>query len=309
MDDLLQPDEKVIYRAKPAWRAVALLLGCGLSVALVLHVLVGLWDDNWSCPASLIVVIFLVPVTIWLVSHASNTAAIITNRRVLYRDGLADDFEALARSEIEQVELVASEFPVPSVQIRGQGGREMTTKLLAAPATFRAVLLGDDAAAAREQETIASTVLRLLAFTCAFSAAMNALFAVAISATPLLWRLLDFTPGSFGKTGDLLHDIAVHAVLLLIATFLSGPTLGLATLTAVLGYLPVLLLSRLLLRFEEARKMALIPRKVIEAAKPKDLASRWFHLWTDPLLRPGARFCETLVAWLYRQAIEPPSPT
>lgn len=335
LEKMLQPGETVVYRAKPAWRAVAVLLAGGLGFVGAMHVSIGILDDNWYCPASLLWLAILTPFGIAKLSAAGETEAIITDRRVLCAQRRSDDrgelldtvnqlagssneradlearvlggpmydVEELARSEIKRVDLVDHEIPIAAVRITGRGGHELELKLAHDPEGIRDLLLVQDTIPLWRRETARGAALVVVGLTCAAFMAFMTFFGVSMLLASVLfdplWNLL-------GNPEDTHSGLLKGVIAYPLGFLLAAPILALAGLGALLGYLPALAISRFVVSFEEARVMALYLRKRLDRPTDEEEANflgRWFGFW----LRPAGRLCtwlsEGLVGGLFGRTI------
>ncbi len=328
LENLLQPGETVDFRAKPAWRAVFLLLAAGLGFVGSMHLAIGLYDDNWYCPASLLWLALLTPFGAVMLCVTAKTEALITNRRILFTtgylsdpselsdvadklassarefaeiraraaDGPAGDVEELARSDIEQVHLTEHKIPIAGVRLVTRNGQELTLDLLHDPKRVHDVLLGEDTIPLEQRESVGGATLVVLGATCATFAAFMTFFGVFSLSSPLLVGGMDS-----------LDKLVRIAVAVPVGFFIAAPGSAIASLGAFLGYLPVLILSRLFVPFEEAKLMALFLRKLTPKMSWRgdgQLLERWFALWLQPVGRACSWFAEKLVGWLFGEPIQ-----
>jgi len=316
VDELLQPDEKVIYRAKPAWRAILLMTGAGIGIALVMHVIPGIWGGDWLCPAGLLALLFAGFLVGAKSIAASATAALVTDRRVLYRQGVSVETSILDRADIVQVEMLEDEVPIAGVRLRDRQGETVDVRLLASPRRFKETLLGNPDAATAPQ-TLRGALLFVVAFTVAAFAAFNIFLLVMIYgfAWPLS-ELFGLLRETLGGTEDLRYILLSKALAVAFTVLLVGPLLATAAIGAILGFLPFLALSRCVISFEEARELALILQRRFlnigekEANGPTSyLIEFTFNIWMRPLGRPFTRLAESLVSWLYRRPVDLPKPS
>lgn len=316
MDELLQPDEKVIHRAKPAWRAILLMTGGGIGIAAVMHVIPGIWGGDWRCPAGLLTLFFAGFLVGAKSIAASATAALVTDCRVLYRHGVSVETVILDRADIVQVEMLEDEVPIAGVRLRDRQGETVDVRLLASPRRFREALLGNPGAATAPH-TPRGALLFVVAFTVAAFAAFNLFLLVMIYgfAWPLS-ELFGLLRETLGGAEDLRYILVSKALVVAFTVLLVGPLLATAAIGAILGFLPFLALSRCVISFEEARELALILRRRFLNIGEEEangatsyLIEFTFNIWMRPLGRPFTRLAESLVSWLYRRPIDLPQPS
>ncbi len=260
MDNQLKSGESVSYRGQPGWCTAAIAIASGLSFAAAIHVIVGVLDDNWTCPASLMWLALMTPFGAILLARTAGCGLLITDRRILYRRSRSAPVEQVALADIRGATL-GFDGVLPAMKISREDAEDMVVQHIAhLEELCHRVHRPKNAPEAAPQTFRGAVIIVLAAFGGSFGLFMG-LFAT--------YFLLSLDPtGSvetlraWRESAEFPSRILGTAAVSLVAFVLIGPSLAAATLGAWLGYLPALLASRLLISFAEARHLALVPRRM-----------------------------------------------
>ena len=268
MDDLLEPGESVVCRGRPGWRTATITIACGFSFAAALHLLVGVLDNNWTCPASLLYLIVMTPFGAILLFRTASARLIQTEHRLLYRRSRKSDVEEVALSDIHGATLSMAEL-LPSIRIKRRNGDDIFVKYVDRLEDLCERIRSPDSTASSSPRTLRGAFLIVLAI-------FGASFGLWLGLVGLYMLIAQEPTGTIKgipewretaePTARLLMSIAVALGSLVIV----GPSVASAALGAWIGYLPALLASRLLVSADEASHLALLPRRLASILDVKE---------------------------------------
>ena len=268
MDDLLDSGEIIVHRSAPGWRTATITIACGLGFAAAIHLLVGIHDDNWTCPASLMWLAVMAPFGIILIARTAGARLILTDRRLLYRRSRSVDIKDVAVADIQSATLSMLEL-LPSIRIKRCNGDDIFVKYVDRLEDLCERIRNPDSMASSSPRTLRGAFLIVLASFGASYGLWLGMFG--------LGELILMEPTGTIKAipewldSEKLPTRMLACLALALTTFgLTGPVLGAAVLGAWLGYLPALLASRVLVPFDEARNLALLPRRMTPFVDFKD---------------------------------------